>query len=73
MHISGRGTNSTAGTLTQGLLLEDEEQGVNQFDVFDIVVDHVVRDEALKGQVGAVKSIAGKRTGVKAEVLQMDQ
>ena len=35
--------------LTQGLLLEDEEDGVNELDVFDVVVDHVESDESLCG------------------------
>lgn len=35
-------------TLTKRLLLEDKENRVNELDVFDVVVDHVERDEALR-------------------------
>ena len=35
------------GKRTEGLLLEHEEDGVNELDVFDVVVDHVVGDKTL--------------------------
>ena len=34
--------------LTQRFLLEYEEDGIDKFDVFDIIVDHVVGDETLR-------------------------
>lgn len=36
--------------LTQRLLLENEKDGIDQFDVFDVIVDHVVGRQALNGQ-----------------------
>ena len=35
------------GRRTKRLLLEDKEDSVNKFDVFDVVVDHVVGNETL--------------------------
>jgi hypothetical protein len=35
-------------TLTERLLLEDKENRVNELDIFDVVVDHVEGDEALR-------------------------
>lgn len=32
---------------TKGLLLEDKEDSVDELDVLDVVVDHVVGDETL--------------------------
>lgn len=60
--------------LTERLLLEDEEDGVNELNVFDVVVDHVEGDESLFVRFcGSQRSTQTARTGVKAEVLQMDQ
>jgi hypothetical protein len=36
-------------TLTERLLLEDKENRVDELHVLDVVVDHVERDEALRG------------------------
>jgi hypothetical protein len=35
------------GIRTERLLLEDQKDGVDELDVLDVVVDHVVRDESL--------------------------
>jgi uncharacterized protein YifE (UPF0438 family) len=60
--------------LTERLLLEDEEDGVNELNVFDVVVDHVEGDESLfVSFCRSQRSTQTARTGVKAEVLQMDQ
>jgi hypothetical protein len=45
-HDSERTTRRAS--LTQRLLLEHEEDGVNELDVFDVVVDHVESDESLR-------------------------
>jgi len=41
------GESGHRAALTQGLLLKDEEDGVNELDVFDVVVDHVVGNQTL--------------------------
>jgi hypothetical protein len=38
--------------LTEWLLLKDEEDGVDELDVLDVIVNHVVRDEALWESAG---------------------
>lgn len=39
--------STTSETRTKGLLLEDQEHRVDELDVFDVVVDHVVGNETL--------------------------
>lgn len=60
--------------LTKRLLLESEENGVNELDIFEVVVDHVVEFEALKhGQTILHVKALWIRTDDHCSVAQIDQ
>jgi hypothetical protein len=40
--------------LTQRLLLQNKEDGVNELDVFDVVIDHVVGNQTLSDQLASL-------------------
>jgi hypothetical protein len=65
--ISGRTKILPDGQRTKRLLLEDKEDSVNELDVFDVVVDHVVGNETLSRQLrdsGSVATYSSKGLGV---------
>ena len=49
--INNKSEPHDKGRRTKRLLLEDKEDSVNELDVFDVVVDHVVGDETLFRQL----------------------
>jgi hypothetical protein len=58
---------------TKRLLLEDKEDGVNELDVFDVVVDHVKGNKTLSNEQTSFTWMTVRLTGVKAAVWHIDQ